>query len=268
MVLFIIGIILKILLILVCILAALIVLLLFVPFRYEIRAVNDNPERYEEFPGMEALDHFSAEARVRWLFGFLSASFRYRRETKETAFSVKILWFRLPVEKLFSRGQKHEKKAETTGEEKAAPGFFERVRILKSKFDRYQKVLCSRCAGRAFSFLKEQLMILLTAVLPDEWELSGELGAGDPAATGKMIQFISFIYPLSPESIQVSFDFEAFQANLYLRIRGAVRMYTVLVHVLKILFNKDVKKVFRALRAIRADKTPAGKKTEPEPAQA
>lgn len=267
MVLSIIGIILRILLILVCILAVLIVLVLFAPFRYEIRAVNDNPERYEEFPGMEALDHFSAEARVRWLFGFLSASFGYRRETGKSDFNVKILWFRLPVEKLLSRGRKHEK-TKAPEELRTSPGLLERVRAFREKFDRYQKVLCSRCAGRAFSFIKEQLMLLLAAVLPDEWELAGELGAGDPAATGKLIQFISFIYPLSPESIQTSFDFEAFRVNLHLRIKGRIRMFTVLKHVLKLLLNKDVKKVIRALRSIRAGKTTAGETVKVKPAQA
>lgn len=267
MALFIIRILLKILLILVCILAALIALLLFVPFRYDIRAVNDNPERYEEFPGMVALERFSAEGRIRWLFGFFSASFQYRRETKERHISVKILWLRLPVEKFFSRGGK--RKEETVSEEKKpSPGFFERVRALRDKFDKYQKVLCSRCAGRAFSFIKEQLMMLLAAVLPDEWYIRGDLGAGDPAATGKIIQFISFIYPFSPESVQTTFDFEAFRVNLELKIRGRIRMFTVLVHALKILFNKDVRKVFRALKAIRNGKAPAQKNTKPEPAQA
>lgn len=266
MVWFIITIILKVLLILICILAALVALLLLVPFRYEIRAENNNPTRYEELPGMDALEHFSTEVRIRWLFGFFSAFFRYRRDGRRADGDVKILWFRLPVNRLFSRNSKRKKKSSSGEWEKSSSGFFERVRTLKEKFDKYQKVLCSRCAGRAFSFLKEQLLLLLLSVLPEKWELSGELGSGDPAATGRIIQLISFIYPFSPESIQMSFDFEDFCADIRLRAKGRIRMLTVLIHVLKILSDKDVKKVFRALRAIRAGRMPAANSTKPAPA--
>lgn len=222
---------------------------LFVPTKYKIDIDAGSDERYEEFPGAEILSNCDMTADVSWLFRFLHATARYRAQDHKAEFSVRICGIRLPVERLLGVGKK-EKKDKKPEPEKTSEqsGLYEKLRKIKNKTEYYKRVLTSSCAERAFAVIQTQLSGMMFSLLPDTFDIEGAVGLGDPAATGKAMQYASYLYPIAPEHLRVRFDFEWIILKLSGYIKGKIRLSSLVFPALRIILNRDVRHILSALR--------------------
>lgn len=68
-------------------------------------------------------------------------------------------------------------------------------------------------------------------------------GTGDPCSTGQLLGFFSLIYGLYGDYIQIIPDFEHSLLLGEIKAKGRLRIFTLLILILKVLFHNDFKKL-------------------------
>ena len=250
-----------------------VLLVLFVPFKYSIRA------SYTEGGAQ-------AKAKVKWLFGLAAAAVSY---SDALEYKVRVLF--IPVlkgsigaeEKELTKKQikklekkqikkarrakkkedKKNKKAEDKEALKAQKKAASKDKSLKEKliaptekikeiFEKLKTVKYiwdAPVTKRALSFAKEILFKLLGHIRPKKIKGHVKFGTGDPAASAQLYAAASVLTaPYSDELVlEPDFDSAGFEAeNIY--ISGRIFAGYMLLLVLRALRNKDIRRVIKYTR--------------------
>lgn len=117
----------------------------------------------------------------------------------------------------------------------------EKVSGLKKKKDGYTKLVNNVRTKEAIRVAKAQLIAVLKHLKPTK--VKGQLvyGTGDPATTGQHLGYMSVLFPLYCDHIDVTPDFMEKRLEGDLFMKGRVRLITIGWYVLKVIWNKNVK---------------------------
>ena len=89
---------------------------------------------------------------------------------------------------------------------------------------------------------------IIRHVLPRKLEVFGIVGTGDPASTGQIMAIQGMLYPCHKGNIRLEPDFEEKYIEGELHLKGRIRLGTLGICGLRILLNKNVRRLIRILR--------------------
>ena len=89
---------------------------------------------------------------------------------------------------------------------------------------------------------------IIRHVLPRKLEVFGIVGTGDPASTGQIMAIQGMLYPWHKGNIRLEPDFEEKYIEGELHLKGRIRLGTLGICGLRILLNKNVRRLIRILR--------------------
>lgn len=117
----------------------------------------------------------------------------------------------------------------------------EKLKGLKKKKDGYTKLMNNVRTKEAIRVVKVQLIALLKALKPSKLKGQVTYGTGDPATTGQQLGYMSVLFPLYYDHIDITPDFENKRLEGDLMVKGSIRLWSVGWCVLKVIWNKNVK---------------------------
>ena len=121
----------------------------------------------------------------------------------------------------------------------------ESIDKLKREYDFYNRFISDERNKKAVKLAWDELKRILNSIKPRK--LSGNINFGfdDPATCGKVLVFLSVLYPYLPRKLNINPDFEneIFEGNVL--IKGRVILFVLLVAAWRIYFNKDIKRFVR-----------------------
>lgn len=244
--------ILKVIGIILLVLTAIILLILFVPVRYRANAAVNDPEPHEDFDPDFYKDRIQASAKVTWLFHLVTVTLLYPDR--------EILAVRVAGIKVYSglpsgKKKKPKKEKEKKPQEESEGGLKAKISALAGKvkklYDRilyYKKALTCRSGKRAVDRLKTTFAALIKKLSPKEWEMSGTAGLGDPALSAQVLAVEGMLCPLTGGRMKLDADYQNWIFDVRLHAYGSFRICSVLAAALKLLFDKDVRKLLHRLR--------------------
>ena len=114
------------------------------------------------------------------------------------------------------------------------------------------------CAAKAFledlenqrtlRLLLASLKSVLRHLLPTHFELKGTLGFSDPALTGRIIGLIYALQAIYGDNIQVTACFEESIIEGEMRLKGRIRLGTLVVIAVRVLLNRNFRRLLRKLK--------------------
>ena len=272
--------------VLLCIIGLLLVLvclILFVPIRYRIEADRSDPDM--SFTGSATgsflLHILTARATYDEKFDFCIKVFGIRikkrshkeetpkiqddqPEAKDTGNSeVTEEDYSIDWNKTDDPGSKPEPEPEP---EKSSDDLFEKIEAFidkladryneySDKYDRIRKEIrfwdrmINDCGNkRAVELIKREAGKLLKKIAPRRIKGYIHFGSDDPATTGKILMYLSMIYPVLPRKLILDPDFEDPEVFGYIDIKGGIRLIVPLVCAVKVYFNRDFKRMWRIYR--------------------
>ena len=117
----------------------------------------------------------------------------------------------------------------------------EKVSGLKKKKDGYTKLVNNVRTKEAFRVAKVQLIALLKHLKPSVLKGQIAYGTGDPASTGQNLGYMSVLFPLYYDHIDITPDFENEILEGDFMMKGWIMVWSVVWCVLKVIWNKNVK---------------------------
>ncbi len=109
-------------------------------------------------------------------------------------------------------------------------------------------LLQSKMFKDVFSVAKKEILAIIKHILPYKLKGSVEYGTGDPASTGEILAMLASIYPILPKDLSISPDFEESLLNCNLVLKGRIRLIVLVFHGVKILLNKQVRRLIKKVR--------------------
>lgn len=126
--------------------------------------------------------------------------------------------------------------------------FCDKISAGLEKAAYYREILEGEPFKRSFALCKDELSAIGKSLQPDKWEAQMIIGLDDPAATGEVLAVCGMLYPLFAGHVNVAGDFEKKRLEGCVLIKGKIRMFTFLHAVVRIYFNKDIKKLIKLLK--------------------
>ena len=244
-----------ILLVLLGILLIAVLLVLFVPVRYDCSGEIRDPEGSEEMLHLDLDRDASLALDARWLLGAVHATAVAGGGAKGLELDLRLFGFRIPLEKLKGRGKKEETEKEKPSEPKPEKSLEERIDQILNRIERTWErledalyVLGTSCGIRAREVVASKLWKLVEAVLPARWGLTGVLGFGDPARSAGVLAAQGYLYPVTAGHVRIDTDYELYRYDLAGAASGSFRLASFVSAGLGIILSKDVRKVIRRLR--------------------
>ena len=126
----------------------------------------------------------------------------------------------------------------------------EKFASLKKKKDGYTKLVHNVRTKEAMRVFKVELIKVLKHLKPTK--LKGQIiyGADDPATTGERLGYMSLLFPLYYDNIDITPDFSEARLEGDLFMKGRIRLGTIGWSVLKVIWNKNVKITIARLKKI------------------
>lgn len=103
-------------------------------------------------------------------------------------------------------------------------------------------------AQKALAFIKLQCGGLFRHLKPKKFQLTLHFGFEDPAMTGQVLAAVSMFYGWYCEHVDLYPDFEqtVLEGNIY--IKGRIRAFSLLIIGVKLLLNRNLRKVYKGFR--------------------
>ena len=97
----------------------------------------------------------------------------------------------------------------------------------------------------AFELIKTKVIRLLKKIAPRKIAGYIHFGSDDPATLGKILVFLSIIYPTLPRKLRLEPDFE--NPDIYgdIKIKGHFSLITPVAYFVRIYFDKDCRRMWR-----------------------
>lgn len=119
---------------------------------------------------------------------------------------------------------------------------------LKQQAVYYKKIWDQPQTRQAIRVGFYELGEIIRHVLPRKLEVFGIVGTGDPASTGQILAIQGMLYPWHKGNIRLEPDFEEKHIEGELHLKGRIRLGTLGICGLRILLNKNVRRLIRILR--------------------
>ena len=118
----------------------------------------------------------------------------------------------------------------------------------KDKAAWFWQFLNEEPAKKALAFIKLQCGGLFRHLKPKKFQLTLHFGFEDPAMTGQVLAAVSMFYGWYCEHVDLYPDFEqaVLEGNIY--IKGRIRAFSLLIIGVKLLLNRNLRKVYKGFR--------------------
>jgi len=234
----------------------LLLLVLFVPVRYRMSG------EYEK--------EINAEISISWLLHVVSV--RLKKNGDKTDLILKIFGIRFGKKKEKEQTEKKKEKKTNKKEKEKKPkkkrvfgkkrkpedtdgmSRFERF-MLKAGYicedlDALKRTLQSDSSRRAFSLVFEEGVRLFKAILPKKLDLYLKYGTGDAYSLANALIGLSVIYGLYGDHVDIEPDWDNEVLVVRVKAKGRIILFTLVLICIKVLFNKDIKKLKRRLESL------------------
>ena len=98
---------------------------------------------------------------------------------------------------------------------------------------------------QAVTLVKDIVIKLLKHIAPRKIKGLVHFGSDDPAVTGRILMYLSMIYPVLPRKLLIEPDFEEPVVYGNVDIKGRIILIFPLIWFLRVYFNKDCKRMWR-----------------------
>ncbi len=251
-----------ILLVVLAVVILLLLLVLLVPVRYSWRGRIDDPLAREELDAPALVDELRGSVEISWLLHLIRASAAW---PSGELLSVRILGFRLPVEKFLSGKGKEPEGAEEAEQEEKQPdekqSLREKLEALPAKAEKIRRkveywlnILDRPSTREALRGTLQRIGAALVHFIPKDWHLKGVLGLGDPAASAGVLQVCGFLYPVTDGRLRLDTDFMNYRFDIDTAGNGHIRLIHLVVAAVKILLDRNVRQLIGTLRSKKGAK--------------
>lgn len=127
-------------------------------------------------------------------------------------------------------------------------GMQQKTDRLKQQTAYYKRIWDQPQTRQAIRVGFYELGEIIRHVLPRKLEVFGIVGTGDPASTGQIMAIQGMLYPWHKGNIRLEPDFEEKYIEGELHLKGRIRLGTLGICGLRILLNKNVRRLIRILR--------------------
>lgn len=215
----------------------LVLLALFVPIRYEICGAYEREKNTKEF-----------QVRFRWFVYLISGQANYNDGNFDT--KIRILGFPLRIR----QGKKKEPEHKTTkkGRKKTYTfrGICDKIKEIRAKKDCVTTFLSDTEHQKAFRLLKKVCLRLVRYLRPKKLEGSLHFGFEDPYLTGKLLAYMSMLYPWYGDDIEIQPDFEQAVFSGKGSCKGFVQGISLLVFLARLFMNESVMKTYKDIKRL------------------
>lgn len=126
--------------------------------------------------------------------------------------------------------------------------FCDKINEITEKKDKMSDFLTDETHKNAFLKLKNEAFHLLKKLKPKKIQGEITFGFEDPSLTGKLLAWISMIYPWIGEHTDITPDFEHRTLSGDLSIRGRLYVITPVVTAIRLILSKAVRRSFKDIR--------------------
>lgn len=125
---------------------------------------------------------------------------------------------------------------------------------LYRQFIHYKAIWDREETRQAFHLASAQLCRTLRHVLPRRINVRAAVGTGDPASTGQVLAVQGILYPWLGDKVQIVPDFEEKRFEGEFHLKGQLRAGVVGFYALRLMLDKNVRRLIGILRGRTADK--------------
>ena len=126
--------------------------------------------------------------------------------------------------------------------------FCDKINEKTEKKDKISDFLTDETHKNAFLKLKNEAFHLLKKLKPKKIQGEITFGFEDPSLTGRLLAWISMIYPWIGEHTDITPDFEHRTLSGDLSIRGRLYVITPVVTAIRLILSKAVRRSFKDIR--------------------
>lgn len=126
--------------------------------------------------------------------------------------------------------------------------FCDKINQITEKKDKISDFLTNETHKNAFLKLKNEAFHLLKKLKPKKIQGEITFGFEDPSLTGRLLAWISMIYPWIGEHTDITPDFEHRTLSGDLSIRGRLYVITPVVTAIRLILSKAVRRSFKDIR--------------------
>lgn len=126
--------------------------------------------------------------------------------------------------------------------------FCDKINEITEKKDKITDFLTDETHKNAFLKLKNEVFHLLKKLKPKKIQGEITFGFEDPSLTGRLLAWISMIYPWIGEHTDITPDFEHRTLSGDLSIRGRLYVITSVVTAIRLILSKAVRRSFKDIR--------------------
>ena len=126
--------------------------------------------------------------------------------------------------------------------------FCDKINEITEKKDKISDFLTDETHKNAFLKLKNEAFHLLKKLKPKKIQGEITFGFEDPSLTGRLLAWISMIYPWIGEHTDITPDFEHRTLSGDLSIRGGLYVITPVVTAIRLILSKAVRRSFKDIR--------------------
>lgn len=126
--------------------------------------------------------------------------------------------------------------------------FCDKINQITEKKDKISDFLTDETHKNAFLKLKNEAFHLLKKLKPKKIQGEITFGFEDPSLTGRLLAWISMIYPWIGEHTDITPDFEHRTLSGDLSIRGRLYVITPVVTAIRLILSKAVRRSFKDIR--------------------
>ena len=129
--------------------------------------------------------------------------------------------------------------------------FCDKINEITEKKDKITDFLTDETHKNAFLKLKNEAFHLLKKLKPKKIQGEITFGFEDPSLTGRLLAWISMIYPWIGEHTDITPDFEHRTLSGDLSIRGRLYVITPVVTAIRLILSKAVRRSFKDIRNLK-----------------
>ena len=119
-------------------------------------------------------------------------------------------------------------------------------------YDYYSHLLGTKGAEKSIEFLKEETLKILKSLRPRKSCVYVDFASTDPEKTAKVYELYGCLLGIMPKKSKVYIDFDDDRLYFDITLKGNIYLGYIIIHGLKILLNKRIKKFIKLLK--REDK--------------
>lgn len=130
-------------------------------------------------------------------------------------------------------------------------GICDTIKSLLEKKDKVIAFYYMEVHQYAIAKIKSQIFYLFKRLKPKKFMIKGRLGFEDPSITGKFIGFMSVLYPIYGNAIDVIPDFQNKIYDMTVELKGKIRIFPFVVVLIRMLLDEKIRKTYRNIRGFK-----------------